>query len=184
MNEVVIEIIKISLTVIALLFTCIQIMFLVSEIKSNKKWNSQNAAFHYCAQYSELFGRENSKINNILTKFNGDNFNELFNIDTKQGRANRKEISTLLQYFEKLSIGILCDYFDEEVVRRNMNLTFIKTFVKLEPYIFMRRQEENTTICTHFERVAKIWIELPMNYPFRTVPSNRKKCYFRRKEKI
>ena len=85
------------------------------------------------------------------------------------------EINKLLQYYERLSVGILCDYFDEEIVRRIMNRTFIITYKNLRPYILMRRGETKSNICTHFERVAESWIDTPLNYPQRNTPSKRKK---------
>lgn len=166
------EIIKLVLTIITVMFTAVQIVFLISEIKSNKKWNAQDAAFKYCIRYSDViknmdeFDLRDVSKNDII---------KLFDENTKKGKNNRKQITYILQYFERLSIGILCDYFDEEVVRRTLDYVFVNTYNKLEPYILLRRKETNKNIFSHYERVAKIWAEKPMKYPYRTTPSNRKK---------
>ena len=49
-----IEIIKIVLTVISLLFASIQVYFLTYNIKANKKWSAQDAAFKFCLEYNNV----------------------------------------------------------------------------------------------------------------------------------
>ncbi len=176
-----IEIIKLFLTVISLLFTGTQIYFVASNIKSNMKWNAQNAAFNYCSGYSDLLDKIDESIKLELNLITINELNQssvfyanLFDINTPSGIKNRSEIDKLLQYYEKLSVGILCDYFDEEVVRRVMNRTFTITYKNLRPYILLRRGETQSNICTHFERVGESWINTPLNYPRRDTPLIRK----------
>lgn len=175
-----IEVIKLFFTILSLLFAGTQIYFVASNIKSNMKWNAQDAAFKYCIDYSNILDKIDY---DIKLKLNLITINELnqssvfyadfFNINTSSGVKNRGEVDKLLQYYEKLSVGILCDYFDEEVVRRIMNRTFTITYKNLRPYILMKRGETQSNICTHFERVAESWINIPLNYPRRDTPSIR-----------
>lgn len=176
------EILKIFLTVIALVFTAIQILFLTRQIKINKKWNAQDASFKYCMSYGELLNGLSSDIKNCLNLIVIDELNEssefyvnLFNIKTPEGIKNREEVNKILQYYERLSVGILNDYFDEEIVRRIMNRTVVTTYNNLRPYIMLRRGETKSNLNTHFERVAESWAKTPLNYPFRSTPSNRTK---------
>lgn len=167
----ILEIIKLVLTIITVMFTAIQIIFLIAEIKSNKKWNAQDAAFKYCIRYSDVISNiSDFDLRNVSKK----DIVKLFDINTKSGKKNRRQVTYVLQYFERLSIGILCDYFDEEVVRRTLDYIFVNTYNQLEPYILLRRTETNRNIFSHYERVAKVWAEKPMKYPYRTTPSNRK----------
>lgn len=177
-----IEIVKIILTVISLLFAGIQVYFLTYNIKENRKWNAQDAAFKFCLEYINLLNDINISLKKSLnliseTELNEDSayYVELFNPNTTDGIKNREEIKKIIRYYERLSVGILCDYFDEEIVRRSMNRTFIITYKNLRPYILMRRGETQSNICTHFERVAESWISTPLNYPQRNTPSKRKK---------
>lgn len=166
------EIVKLILTMITVLFTGIQLFLLVLEIKSNKKWNQQNAAVKYCIRYRKVIKEiDNFELKDMCKK----DIIEFFDINTKKGRSRRKQITYILQYFERLSIGVLCDYFDEEIVRRTLDFIFVNTYNQLEPYIFLRRDETNKKVFSHFERVAKVWSEKSMRYPYRTTPSNRKK---------
>lgn len=177
-----IEIIKIVLTVISLLFAGVQIYYLTYNIKANKKWSAQDVTFKYCIEYNNLLSDININLKNKLNlirevELNEDNafYIELFNPNTSEGLKNREEIKKLIRYYERLSVGILCDYFDEEIVRRSMNRTLIVTYKNLRPYILMRRGETQSNICTHYERVAETWIKTPLNYPHRDTPSIRKK---------
>lgn len=178
----IIELIKVALTVISVLFAGVQIYFVSSNMKSNREWNAKDMAFKYCMDYNNLIHTINKKVKkelNIIsiTELNKDSifYAEFFDLNTEEGIKNRDEINKLLQYYERLSVGILCDYFDEEIVRRIMNRTFIITYKNLRPYILMRRGETKSNICTHFERVAESWIDTPLNYPQRSTPSKRKK---------
>ena len=178
------EIIRIALTVIALVFTAIQIISLTRQVKSNKSWNARDAAFKYCREYSALLKNLTPSFKDGLNLVPLEELNEseefyssFFNANSRDGINNYEEANRLLQYFESLSIGILCDYFDEEIVRRTMNRTFTVTYKNLWPYILLRREDTGVEICTHFKRVAEAWIENPMNYPFRSAPSLRKKIH-------
>ena len=67
MDGLILDLVGTVVTVIALLFTGIQVLLLVSEIRQNKKWNTQNAAFNYCMSYSELEANIDEKcINSFL----------------------------------------------------------------------------------------------------------------------
>lgn len=167
---VILDIIHIVLTTIALLFTAIQVLLLTRQVRENKKWSAQDAAFKYCSGHDEIF-----QILNGLVDWNADEFPyELFKNDTEDGKKNRAEVFRILQYFERLSVGILCDYFDEEIVRRNLNRTFVETYKKLRPFILMRRAETCSNVFSHFERVAETWIKIPLNYTYLKVPLRRK----------
>lgn len=168
------EILKLVLTVIALLFTAVQIICLISEIKSNQKWNAKNVAFAYCTKYMDV-------IKNIdyidLSKMSQKEITDYFDVKTKTGKQQRQQVTYVMQYFERLSIGILCDYFDEEIVRRTLDYVFRKTYKQLEPFILLRRYETGNNVFSHYERVATEWENHPMKYPYRITPSNRKKKY-------
>lgn len=159
------EILKLFLTLIALIFTAYQIL-------SNQKWNKKKVAFEYCTLYMNVI-KNISEFN--LDKMNREEINNYFDIKTKEGKKRRQQVTYILQYFERLSIGILCDYFDEEVVRRTLNYVFIKTYKQLEPFILLRRYETGNKIFSFYERVATEWGNHPMKYPYRTTPSSRKK---------
>lgn len=176
------EIVKIILTVISLLFAGVQVYFLTYNIKANKKWNAQDAAFKFCLEYIDLLNDISIPLKMSLNLISEVELNEssayyveLFNPNTADGLKNREEIKKIIRYYERLSVGILCDYFDEEIVRRSMNRTFIITYKNLRPYILMRRGETQSNICTHFERVAETWMNTPLNYSRRDTPSKRKK---------
>lgn len=175
MYEVFFDLVGTGATVIALLFTGIQVFLLVSEMKQNKKWNAQNAAFDYCMGYSELVANIDEKcIKAFLDKFTEAAPDMPLDLKSGQSKKAIKDINTVLQYFERLSVGLVCNYFDEEVVRRIMNLTVIETYKKYEPYIKYRREITSNYICSHFDRVAHAWEIIPVEYPFRTVPSAKK----------
>lgn len=176
------EIFKIVLTVVSVLFAGTQVLFLTYNIKANKKWSSQDTAFKYCIEYNNLINDIDTNFKNLLNLTNNMELNKetflyskYFDPKTTEGIKNREEANKLLRYYERLSVGILCDYFDEEIVRRTMNRTFVITYKNLRPYILMRRGETDSNICTHFERVAESWINTPLNYPRRDTPSVRKR---------
>lgn len=177
----VVEIIKITLTVVSLIFTGIQILFLAQNVKENREWNARDAAFKYCIEYNKLineidfnFKNELNITNNTKLKIESFSYDKFFDSQTPEGIKNCEEANKLLRYYERLSVGILCGYFDEEVVRRIMNRTLKITYENLRPYILKRRGETESKISTHFERVAETWIDTPLNYPRRDTPSKRK----------
>lgn len=175
MDEMVLDLVKTGVTVIALLFTGIQVFLLVAEIRQNKKWNAQNAAFNYCMSYSELLLSIDEKcINVFLDKLVKTPPDMPLNLENNQSKKAVKDITIVLQYFERLSVGLVCNYFDEEVVRRVMNRTVVETYKKYEPYISYRCKITSSRICSHFDRVATAWEDIPIEYPFRTVPSAKK----------
>lgn len=159
------EMLKLFLTVIALLFTAFQIW-------SNQKWNKKKVAFEYCTLYMNV-------IKNIgdfdLRKMSQNEIIDYFDVKTKEGKKRRQQVTYILQYFERLSIGILCNYFDEEVIRRTLDYVFIKTYKQLEPFILLRRYETGNNVFSSYKRVATEWGNHPMKYPYRTTPSSRKK---------
>ncbi len=175
MDRLILDLVGTVVTVIALLFTGIQVFLLVSEIKQNKKWNAQNAAFNYCMSYSELEANIDEKcINSFLEKLAKATPDMPVDLKSKQSKKAVKDITIILQYFERLSVGLVCGYFDEEVVRRVMNRTFVETYKRYKPYIEYRREITSSRICSHFDRVANTWENIPVAYPYRTVPSAKK----------
>lgn len=60
------------------------------------------------------------------------------------------------------------------LVRRVMNRTFVETYNRYRPYIEYRRKITSSKICSHFDRVANTWENIPVSYPYRTVPSAKK----------
>lgn len=170
--EITFEIIKLILTVITIIFAAFQVYHLKCETKATQKWNTKDAAFNYCVRYSDI-------IKNIdefdLRNMSPMDVEKLFDETTKKGQKNNKQVTYIIQYFERLSVGILCDYFDEEVVRRILDHVFIDTYNKLEPFILLKREKMEKNVFYNYERVAKIWSETKMKYPYRTTPSNRKK---------
>lgn len=169
-NETIFEIIKLILTVITIIFAAFQVYFLKSEIKETQKWNTKNAAFNYCIHYSDI-------IKNIdkfdLSYMSKADVKKIFDKTTKKGKKNDKQVTYILQYFERLSVGILCDYFDEEIVRRILDRVFVDTYNKLEPFITLKREQMGKNVFYNYERVAKIWSKNKMKYPYRTTPSAR-----------
>ncbi len=175
MDGLILDLVGTVVTVIALLFTGIQVLLLVSEIRQNKKWNTQNAAFNYCMSYSELEANIDEKcINSFLENLAKATPDMPVDLKSKQSKKAVKDITIILQYFERLSVGLVCGYFDEEVVRRVMNRTFVETYNRYRPYIEYRRKITSSKICSHFDRVANTWENIPVSYPYRTVPSAKK----------
>lgn len=166
------EIIKLILTVITIIFAAFQVRHLKRETKENQKWNTKDAAFNYCIRYSDIIKNIDKFDLRDMSKMD---VKKLFDETTKEGKKNNMQVAYIVQYFERLSVGILCDYFDEEVVRRILDYVFVDTYNKLEPFILLKREEMGKNVFYNYERVAKIWSETKMKYPYRTTPSNRKK---------
>ena len=165
-------------TIIALLFTGIQVLLLVLEMRQGNRWNSQDASFNYCSAYSALLDSlDMDSIDIFLLELEKSTPDAPLDPTRVEFQSAIQNITILLQYFERLSVGLVCGYFDEEIVRRIMNYTFIQTYKKYKPYILFRQKYTGTMLMSHFIRVAESWENTPVSYPFRTVPSAKKQLF-------
>lgn len=62
----IIEIVKIALTVISLVFAGVQIYFLTYNIKANKQWNAQDVSFKFCLEYNNVLNDININLKQSL----------------------------------------------------------------------------------------------------------------------
>lgn len=69
----------------------------------------------------------------------------------------RTDVMKIVSYFIQFSQGLQKKYFDEEIAKNTISLTFIKTYAFLKPYIEIRKKEEGFEIAQSFKSIAKKW---------------------------
>ena len=137
----------------------IQIIILIKQIKESAKqlkiqteWNRMNVTFEYLSKY-RLEVQEAYK--NYLEFINQ---NDISLLEEKlQDVQFRTDVMKIVSYFIQFSQGLQKKYFDEEIAKNTISLTFIKTYVSLKPYIEIRKKEEGFEIAQSFKSIAKKW---------------------------
>lgn len=161
------SILQLIIAIFALIVAAWQLRYLAKQvsigsqqISEMRRWNQMNATFNYIDEYRHLTSRisldTRAKIN-MITLIPGD-FNQKF-FSEELTEENKNEVYLIIQYFERLSAGIMMNYYDEQIAKEILGKVVTVMYSNLMPYITMRRTQLNTRICQHFEYVAKKWIE-------------------------
>lgn len=144
---------------IALLFTAIQILLLVLQMRDTLKWNKTNAAFQYIDEITGKFLDFDAK---LLDKIGILRYDEkiLSKEDYKkllEKEKYRLQLYEIAHNYEKFSIAILSGFINEKIAKRLYYRNIINAYKKLQPYILIRNDESQANILQHFKKVADRW---------------------------
>jgi hypothetical protein len=152
----------IGIRIITAVIAVIALLFTAAQIRATKNWNRQNATYNYCMEYR------------LMLKTIGDETKELFHLldyqeapPTKEAvrrylddTTQREDLFIVMEYFEKLCVGIKNKYFDEKVARSILEQALTITYANLRPYIEVRREETGQPICQHIETIGNKWLRM------------------------
>lgn len=147
------------MTIIALIFTAIQIMLLVKQLKSDRRIEQERATYQYIERYYSLIEQLDpvlvkklglaTFINTNLTR---DDFKKIL-----QNIQHRIQISKIIQFYETLCVGISNQYYDENIAKHLCAANLISFYDVCRSYIDFRREETHMPICGELEKIARRW---------------------------
>ena len=74
----------------------------------------------------------------------------------------RSALRALVNFFETVSVGILQNIYDEEIICGCARAMFVKNYERVEPFILKTRTKSNVySYGEHFQHVAKKFADMP-----------------------
>ncbi|MFR7591090.1 MAG: DUF4760 domain-containing protein [Longibaculum sp.] len=157
---------------ISAVFIPLQLFFVYKQVKiaqnqmnENRELSKTDATLKIIGEYSNLISELDNnlieKMKLLSLKSNDFSTNEINAL--LSDISNRKQLFILCDYFERLSLGIISECLDEEMVYAQMAPTLITNFDNLNAYIFIRRNEAKSNICGNFEYLANKWKKRQLN---------------------
>lgn len=150
---------------IALVFTAIQILLLVLQMKETLKWNKLNATFECIDEITGKFSKFDPVLldkigilrydDNVLTT---EEFKKLLENETY-----RLQLFEIAHNYEKFSIAVLSKFINEKIAKRLYFKNITNGYRKLRPYILIRNEESTIDILQHFQKVAYKWERAGVN---------------------
>ena len=160
-----IEILRIALQLITVLFLAVGFVATVRQIKllysvnvDNHEWNRRKAAQDVSLTYKQAVSTDNLKqhfdyVNNTKTRISIEKI--------KQGFADSSELKSdlhrLLDFFDALSRGVNHAVYDEKIIKSSWGGVIDRTFDQFLPYIDWYRENVNPKAWSETEILIDKW---------------------------
>ncbi|MEA1973025.1 MAG: DUF4760 domain-containing protein [Candidatus Cloacimonadota bacterium] len=144
------EYITITVGTITLIILAIQLFMLHKTYKADHERRKKQSTIEYINSIRDKYKAVAKKLN---TKFG----ERVINVDEIE-QDDKKNIKEFLSIIEHLSVGILTDVYDFQILKRMSRRYFIRMYEKLQPYMNDARKKagpNSQTIYCEFEELYK-----------------------------